>query len=288
MRPILPSVLILALFLASAVYGISFPKPSGYVNDFANIFSSEEKARLESMLAEIERNTTVEIAIATVKNLEGLGIEDYSLQLAESWGIGKKSKDNGLLILVALEERKYRFEVGYGLEGVLNDARVGRIGREILVPSFKQGKYGSGLVMAVEEIMHILEGKEEAVAEKPVVPIHFGWIFIADFVFLIFWLAWVAKQKTKIKQWLYGSLGSIAPPLIVFFIFGVILAGILLIFNIFLLLAGFLSWISRGRKHGTFFGAYGGGFRTSGYGGSGGFGGFGGGGFGGGGSSGGW
>ncbi len=127
---------------------IEFPKPLGYVSDYAQIISPAQNSRLTSLIEELERKTSVEIAVVTISTLEGIPIEEYAVKLFEQWGIGKKGKDNGVLILVAMKERKVRIEVGYGLEGTITDGMAGRIIREKTVPSFKKGDYGAGLFKA--------------------------------------------------------------------------------------------------------------------------------------------
>jgi uncharacterized protein len=103
--------------------GAALPEPQGYVNDFANLLSAGVEESLEATLAQYEAETTNELAVVTIKTLGGKSIEEYSISLAEKWGVGQKDKDNGAVILVAETEREIRIEVGYGLEPVLTDAR---------------------------------------------------------------------------------------------------------------------------------------------------------------------
>jgi uncharacterized protein len=144
---------------------VEYPSPTGYVNDFANILSPGDIARLNNEITAIEKNTTVEIAIVTVDSLQGVSVEEYAVKLFEKWGIGKKEKDNGLLILISKNDREYRIETGYGLEGTINAARAGRIGRDILEPNFKNGEYGKGLYEAVLEIKGLVENDPGVVAK---------------------------------------------------------------------------------------------------------------------------
>lgn len=124
----------------------AFPQPTGYVNDFANVLDSETKNYLEATTRAFEKESGNEIAVATVTSLDDAPIEDYAVRLYEKWGIGKKGKDNGVLILVAPNERKMRIEVGYGLEGIINDAKAGRIIREKMIPYFKEGNFSAGVL----------------------------------------------------------------------------------------------------------------------------------------------
>lgn len=137
------------------------PDPPRLLNDFAGMFSPGERESLESRLLELNERTSVQFAVVTVKSLDGVSIEEYAVKLFEKWGIGEKGKDNGLLLLVARDEREMRFEVGYGLEGVLPDAFCGRVIDEVLTPHFKSGDYAGGIRAAISAIGARLEGSGE-------------------------------------------------------------------------------------------------------------------------------
>jgi uncharacterized protein len=163
----LRSKLIMFLFLIFLIYSVDavdYPSPNGYVNDFANMIDPDYEARLNREIMAIEETTTVEVVVVTVYSLEGISIEEYAVELFEKWGVGKKSNDNGLLILVAKNEREYRIETGYGLEGTINAARAGRIGREIIEPNFKNEEYSKGLYEAVQEIRGLIEQDPSVIA----------------------------------------------------------------------------------------------------------------------------
>ncbi|MFH0929386.1 MAG: TPM domain-containing protein [Candidatus Aenigmatarchaeota archaeon] len=148
---------ILFLIFISSVAFAEVPTLQKYVNDNANVLSDADEARLNSLAAMIEENTTVEIAILTVNSLEGVSIEEYAVETFEKNGIGKKDVDNGLLIMATIEDREWRFEVGYGLEGVLNDAKVGLIGRTYLTPAFREEMYGDGFYDAVSAVFIVIQ-----------------------------------------------------------------------------------------------------------------------------------
>jgi uncharacterized protein len=137
-------VLALLLVLPAAVRA-EFPKPTGYVNDFAALLDAGARAELEALLRETEQATTAEIAVATVTSLDGLTVEEYANQLFQAWGIGQQANDNGVLVLVAPNEREMRIEVGYGLEPVLPDGLAGEIIRTEFLPQFKSGDYSAGI-----------------------------------------------------------------------------------------------------------------------------------------------
>lgn len=121
-------------------------QPSGKVNDFANVIPLAQEQQLEQLLVGLERQTGAEVAVVTLTTLDGGQIDDFATRLFERWKIGKSGKDNGVLLLAAINDRKARIEVGYGLEGALPDARAGQILRETIFPAFKQGQYGPGLI----------------------------------------------------------------------------------------------------------------------------------------------
>lgn len=146
---------ILILSSSQVLAQISYPEPRGYVNDFANIISDDVEQKMELRLRDYETKTTNEIAVVTVASLEGLSIENYTIGLAEKWGVGKKAKDNGVVLLVAPNERKVRIEVGYGLEPVLTDSRSQQI-IDAMTPYFKESKYSQGIELGAQKITDVL------------------------------------------------------------------------------------------------------------------------------------
>lgn len=126
------------------------PKPTAaagiYVQDYAQVLSAEDKRRLLSIGQELDNKTTAQLAVVTVKTLEGQPIEDYALAILREWGIGSKEKNNGALIVVAVQDRRSRIEVGYGLEGLLTDGLTGRIQDQAMIPYFRKGNYAAGIV----------------------------------------------------------------------------------------------------------------------------------------------
>lgn len=126
------------------------PKPTAaagiYVQDYAQVLSAEDKRKLLSIGQELDNKTTAQLAVVTVKNLDGQPIEDYALSILREWGIGSKEKNNGALIVVAVQDRRSRIEVGYGLEGLLTDGLTGRIQDQAMIPYFRKGNYAAGIV----------------------------------------------------------------------------------------------------------------------------------------------
>jgi uncharacterized protein len=140
-----PIALLGCLLLFSAIFcaaeDIKKIHPSGYVSDLAGAIAPEATTRLEALCAEVEQKTGAQMAIVTVKSLEGESVENYAVDLYKQLGVGSKKDNRGVLLLVAPKERKYHIEVGYGLEPVINDARAGDAGRA-MVPFLRQGDYG--------------------------------------------------------------------------------------------------------------------------------------------------
>ena len=134
-------------------------KPQGWVSDFAGILSGEAKSKLTALIEETEKATGAEIAVVTITSLEGISVEEYAVKLFKAWGIGKKGKDNGVLLLVAPNERKVKIEIGYGLEPIITDGRAGEIIRETILPFFKAGDYDQGILQGSTQIAALITGK---------------------------------------------------------------------------------------------------------------------------------
>lgn len=160
LKTLLPKLfLVLLLAVPARLFAVTPPVPSvppGQVVDLASILEPGQKQQLAAILHDLERKTSVQMVILTITSLDGEDINSFSLKIAEQWKLGQKEKDNGLLLTVALDDRKYRFETGYGLESVLPDSLLGTIGRQSLVPYFKQGNYGQGIAAATGTIIDIL------------------------------------------------------------------------------------------------------------------------------------
>ncbi len=154
-------ILILLFFAFTFSFGeMKFPTLSARVVDNANILQSDTRNYLEMILKNEEQNTTNQVVVASVKSLQGYEIEQYSNALAREWGIGQKDSDNGVLLLIAPNEKKVRIEVGYGLEGVLSDKISHEIITYTLIPAFKKGKFDAGIVDAVNQILKVISGEK--------------------------------------------------------------------------------------------------------------------------------
>ncbi len=269
-RPLAAAILPGLALLAAAVPAAAqqFPELTGRVVDQADIIPPAEEAALNAQLAGLEERSGRQLVVATVPDLQGYEISDYGYQLGRHWGIGSKAENDGVIFLIAPNERRMNISVGYGLEPVLTDALSGRIIRNDVTPHFKEGDFPGGIQAGVNAIAEQLELPPEEAAARV-----------------------AAADKAERKRAEGGNMGGLFFTLFVVFFF--------------FILPMMSAFGRRGKKHGRRSGPWGaapiiiwgnddhwgggGGWGGGGFGG-GGFGGFsgGGGGFGGGGASGGW
>lgn len=270
MNKLLLSVFTILLFQFSFAKEIPpSPNPPRLVNDFAGIIDVSEEAALESKLLAYSDSTSSQIAIVTMQTIDGEDIFDYSHRLAESWGIGTKGNDNGILIFVAVADHKMFIQVGKGMEGVVPDAQAKRIVEQILKPHFREGMYAQGLDNAADYIFGLATGEFKGTGpakkkSKGGIPI---FVIFIGFIALMLFLKIAQRNQVKRTMRKHG----------VDYLTALALLG--------------LSNRASGRHNtGGFFGGGGfGGSSGGGFGGGGGgFGGFGGGSFGGGGAGGSW
>jgi uncharacterized protein len=232
------------------------PRPTNYVSDFADVLSPQTVRGLNALCLQVDQQAHAQIAIVTVKSLDGETIEDFATALEDKWKVGKKGTDRGVLLIFAIEDRKRRIETGYGLEGILPDSKVGVIGRSI-VPQLQAGNYDAAISSATVQVAQIIA--DDAGVDLRAAPRR-------------------TPQNHQVRQLSLGEL----------------LIGAVVLFVVFILLAkfappgtiGFLLGMFLGGGFGGGGGRGGGGFGDGG--GGGGFGGFGGGSSGGGGASGDW
>jgi uncharacterized membrane protein YgcG len=157
---------LLCLLLAMAVAGFAqeHPNPTGYVSDFANLLSPDQARSLNDELIAFEKKTTVEIAVVTVRSLNGQSIEDYTKGLAREWGVGTHGKNNGIVFLVALSERKIRIETASGARAILTDGRADEIRDQNVLPRFKSGNMASGIIDGTHAIMRTFDASPASAA----------------------------------------------------------------------------------------------------------------------------
>ena len=147
---------ILLLTAAAACAQPKFPAPQGFVNDFASVVDAASAQRIAALCTELQQKTGAEMALVTLKSLDGGDIQDTANHLFEAWGIGQKGKNNGILMLDAIEERRVWIEVGYGLEGILPDGKVGGILDEYVIPFLKTGERGQGYLSGLSVVAQVI------------------------------------------------------------------------------------------------------------------------------------
>ncbi len=153
-------VFTLLLLLAPSSWAApQFPALSGRVVDEAGLLDTDTRQQLAAQLAQFERDSSIQLVVVTLKDLQGYPIEEFGYQLGRHWGVGQKGKNNGVLLIVAQGERKVRIEVGYGLESALTDAISSNIINAVIVPDFKRGQFSSGIVQGVQAVMAALQGE---------------------------------------------------------------------------------------------------------------------------------
>jgi uncharacterized protein len=161
-RPLFAAIIL--LFSTSTVTAVDVPALRGRVNDYAGVLSQDQARKLEHELAQFEQETGHQVAVLTIPTLEGEDIEGFSIRVAESWKIGKKGFDNGVILVVAVKDRRLRLEVGYGLEGVLPDAIAKTITSNYIVPRFRAQDYAGGIIAGIDAVLKVI--KKEPLPES--------------------------------------------------------------------------------------------------------------------------
>jgi len=182
MRRFIPLLLAALLVAASSAAALDIPPLRSRVTDLAGMISPQVELRLEQALEEFERSDSTQIAILTVPSLEGESLEDYTLRVAGTWKLGQEQHDNGILLLVAKQERKIRIEVGYGLEGRLTDLLAGRIIDNEIAPRFKQGDLDGGFLAGTAAIIEAVRGEYQGTTRHKKQRVPWGWMALILFL----------------------------------------------------------------------------------------------------------
>ncbi len=195
------------------------PAPAGRVSDYAGVLQTAERQQLESYLAERERATGAQVAIAIFPSLEGESLEDFSLQVADKWRIGQKGLDNGVILLVFLRERKVRLEVGYGLEATIPDIVAGQIIRDVIAPRFREGRYGAGLDAAAHAIYQRIDDVRSGKAPPVRRPRQTSLPIVGFFALLVVVLIMLGMEASRSQRFVNrrgytGGSGGWSPPII--------------------------------------------------------------------------
>lgn len=236
----MPGLLMLMVLLLPA-WGqeAQYPAPQGWVNDMAQVLDPATEDKLRTLLADLERRTSVEMAVVVVPSTAPLTPKQYVTELYNRWGIGKRGLDNGVLLLLAVQDRRIEVETGYGVEGILPDGRVGAIIRSTMLPHFRNNRWGEGLLAGVQELAQILRAEYQTSAAPPT-PAHepstghslvwmLGWAYFLGWLGFLLWhnlrrhtLSYTVLTLSALPGllWLFWSF----IPFVLPFIFGLIIA----------------------------------------------------------------
>lgn len=212
----LAAALLVAFAFVNLAWALAFPPLNGRVVDAANIIPPAVSGRIAPKLASLEAKSGIQLVVVTVKSLEGDDIEPYANALFRAWKLGEKENNNGVLLLVAPNERKVRIEVGYGLEGTLTDALSKIIIANAIAPRLKAGDFGGGIERGVDDIITVLTTDSSEWEKRPQLRIvrqdttldALGpWIALGLFVFIFFWLT-PPRERGNLLSFLLGMLMS--------------------------------------------------------------------------------
>jgi uncharacterized protein len=187
-----PALLCLRLHAESVS---QLPAPTSYVEDFAGVIDAASKQQMEQLSREVYEQAHATIEIVTIHSLDGQDIDQFTTELEDKWKVGPKNSDRGVIMILAINDHKRRIEVGYGLEGILNDAKVGDIGRT-MVPYLQRGDYGSGLLEAEQQIAGVIAADahvaltsiQNPVSQPAPAPRGNNWVGIIIFLVVLFFI----------------------------------------------------------------------------------------------------
>lgn len=228
-------IIVGALCVSALLGAISFPKlNNSHIVDEAGLFNVSQKTSLEGTLVSHESATSNQIVVVTLTSLQGYDIADYGYQLGRTWGIGTKEHNNGVVLIIAPNERKVRIEVGYGLEGSLPDAVASSIIQNLILPAFKEKNYFEGATNGVNAIISAIKGEYKADAQKSKSSEHSVVAPILFFLFMVFnaLLSFKASNQRRFFPALFISMiaGGVS-----WFIFSIIGFSFFIAFVVFLL-----------------------------------------------------
>ena len=242
----------------------NFPILTGRVVDQARVLSQSTKDELETLLSTHEHNTTNQVVVATIESLGNAQIEEYSIELARHWGIGQKGKDNGVVLVVAPNDKQVRIEVGYGLEGTLTDALSSNIINYYIIPEFKKGDIQNGIKIGTQKTIALLDGDEsvkEEIEKQDETPVEAYGIVVGMVMVFASAIFGAAALRIGASATLSGFISGVVAG--TFGIEDMLVRGAILLF-LFVL----LFYLMRNMKTGGR-GLYGGGGYSGGYGGGG-------------------
>jgi uncharacterized protein len=258
--------LLFVISSASNAFAQTLPKPSGRVNDFANVIDPAVEAEIDRRLELLEQTTSSEIAVATITSLGGMSSSDYANRLFKEWGVGQARTDNGVLVVIATGDRDMAIEVGYGLEGVLPDGLAGQIIRDDFTPRFRAGDYSGGIRNGVMRLADIVEKQQVLTPEELAkfnadsgsadFPAFIGLPFFGLFVAIGFGMFGVGLRSKTGFPVLFGSLFGGMPLLMSLAFLGRLSLMTLFPFALVMLVAGYRlggrpAWRDAFRNTGT-------------------------------------
>lgn len=214
-------MLLSLLTLSATVVAQDLPRPRGFINDFANVIPQEDEEAMRGIVAAVRDQTGAEIAVVTVESMAPYGtIEEYGIALAEQWQVGDRQEDNGVILVVAVRERRVRIEVGFGLEGAIPDGRAGAILDEYVIPYLRENQWGPGLLNGTAAIASVVADEygvtltgveaEPRGDARPGGP-DFGDLVYVIFVLLFFggrWFFWPLLFAGRRRGFFGGGFGT--------------------------------------------------------------------------------
>jgi len=206
-------IFLLRFSLASA---IDVPPLRGRVNDYAGVMSQDQARSLESQLAQFEQETGHQVAVLTIPTLDSEDIEGFSIRVAENWKIGKKGFDNGVILVVAVKDRRLRLEVGYGLEGVLPDAIAKRITSDYIVPRFRSQDYAGGIIAGIDAVLKVIKKEplpESARKKSGNQGSDLNFFIMLAVALAVFGLIGFASTANQRRQGVWATRGRRYPPI---------------------------------------------------------------------------
>jgi len=234
--------------LIQPALALEVPPLRSRVNDYAGMLSQGVVRQLELLLEDFEQKESTQIVVLTVPSLEGDGLEDFSIRVAEQWKVGHKGLDNGAILLISRADRKVRIEVGYGLEGRLTDLKAGRIISGIIVPEFKAGRFDQGVVDGVQAMVDVVRGEFKAEGKKDSRGI--GSRDLAHGIPLLFLFAFIVFSFGRVSRPLGTGAGGFFMPFLAHTVFSPRL-GILIALAGIGLVVGFILSVFAGLTRGS-------------------------------------
>jgi len=215
------TLVLLSLLVPGLAVAQRLPSPEGLVNDFAGVISADVESQIRGISTAVREQTGAEIAVVTVDSISPYAtIEDYGIALADEWNVGSAGEDNGVILIVAVGERRVRIEVGYGLEGAIPDGRAGAILDDYVLPDLRNNDYGAGLLNGVAAIAQVVADEYgvtlTGVRAETRAPSRGSSVDLSDIVYVVFlllfvggrWFFWPLLFAGRRRGFFGGGFGS--------------------------------------------------------------------------------